>query len=149
MRHLLVLLSLAAGTAQAAEPYSLRGDAARVGAELGQIRLAQAQDPSLRTAGLEVRLSRLEELLRQLTGRIEEVEYAQRQTAARIDRLVADLDARLPGQPGETSRRARSASIPTGCHARAAAPAGATLDHRTRRCRAAGLRAGHYPPRHA
>ena len=52
---------------------------------------------ALRTAGLEIRIARLEELLRQLTGRIEEVEYAQRQTSARIDRLVGDLDARLPG----------------------------------------------------
>ena len=99
MRHLsaLVLLAAAAGAAQAADPAPLRAQLDELRAEFGRIELAQAQDPNLRTAALEVRLSRLEELIRQLTGRIEEVEYAQRQTSARIDKLVADLDARLPG----------------------------------------------------
>jgi tol-pal system protein YbgF len=97
MRRALLLLAFTAGTAQAADLGALRRDAAQLGHELSQVRLTQAQDPTLRTAALEVRLSRLEELLRQLTGRIEEAEYAQRQTTARIDRLVADLDARLPG----------------------------------------------------
>jgi tol-pal system protein YbgF len=96
----LALLALIGGPALATDPASLRGQVGRLQAEIGQIRLAQAQDPTLRTAALEVRLSRLEELLRQLTGRIEEVEYAQRQTSARIDELVADLDARLPRQAG-------------------------------------------------
>jgi tol-pal system protein YbgF len=99
MRRLLLLLALTAGSAQAADLSTLRQDAARLGGEFRQLRLAQMQDSTLRTAALEVRLSRLEELLRQLTGRIEEVEYAQRQASARIDRLVADLDARLPGSP--------------------------------------------------
>ena len=98
MRRLLFIALLAfAPEPVAADPAALRAQIGELRAELGQIRLAQAQDPNLRTAALEVRLSRLEELLRQLTGRIEEVEYAQRQTAARIDKLVADLDARLPG----------------------------------------------------
>ena len=93
----LVLLAAATGAAQAADPAPLRAQLDELRAEFGRIQLAQAQDPNLRTAALEVRLSRLEELIRQLTGRIEEVEYAQRQTSARIDKLVADLDARLPG----------------------------------------------------
>lgn len=96
---LLALLALAALPAHATDPAALRGQIGRLQDELGQIHLAQSQDPTLRTAALEVRLSRLEELLRQLTGRIEEAEYAQRQTSARIDKLVADLDARLPGLP--------------------------------------------------
>jgi tol-pal system protein YbgF len=112
---LLALLTLAPGPAAAADPATLRAQIGELRAELGQIRLAQAQDPNLRTAALEVRLSRLEELIRQLTGRIEEVEYAQRQTAARIDKLVADLDARLPGVAA-----ARDAAPPP---AQAAAPA--------------------------
>jgi tol-pal system protein YbgF len=95
----LALLAIAGGPALATEPASLRGEMGRLQAEIRQIQLAQAQDPTLRTAALEVRLSRLEEQLRQLTGRIEEVEYAQRQTAARIDELVAALDARLQGPP--------------------------------------------------
>ena len=93
----LAFLALVSGPALATDPASLRVQMGQLQAELGQIRLAQAQDPTSRTAALEIRLSRLEELLRQLTGRIEEVEYAQRQTSARIDELVADLDARLPG----------------------------------------------------
>ena len=106
----LAVLALAAGPALAVDPASLRGQIGRLQDELGEIRLAQSQDPTLRTAALEVRLSQLEELLRQLTGRIEEVEYAQRQAAARIDELVADLDARLPGG---TAGRAAAAPAPT------------------------------------
>ena len=98
MRRLLFLALLAfAPEPAAAQRPARRAHIPEPPAERGQERLAQAQDPNLRTAALELRLSRLEELLRQLTGRIEEVEYAQRQTAARIDKLVADLDARLPG----------------------------------------------------
>ena len=95
--------------AGAADPGSLRSDLGRLQAELAtlrQVELAQLQEPALRTAALEVRLSRLEEELRHLTGRIEEVEYAQRQAAARLDALVADLDARLPGGSGATARAA-------------------------------------------
>ncbi len=89
---MLVGLLVSAWPAAAADPGSLRADVGRL-----QIELAQLQEPAVRTAGLEVRLSRLEEDLRSLTGRIEEIEYAQRQAAARLDALVADLDARLPG----------------------------------------------------
>ncbi|MFO1048505.1 MAG: tol-pal system protein YbgF [Geminicoccaceae bacterium] len=99
MWRFLILLGFVAAPAWAAEPGSLRADAARIARELSGIRLAQAQDPALRAAGLEIRLARLEEQLRQLTGRIEEVEHAQAQTASRIDELVADLDARLSGRP--------------------------------------------------
>ena len=95
MRRLLFLALLAfAPEPAAADPAALRAQIGELRAELGQIRLAQAQDPNLRTAALELRLSRLEELLRQLTGRIEEVEFAQRQTNVRLDRLTAELDGR-------------------------------------------------------
>lgn len=100
MWRILAVLGLAAFPAWAVEPSAtLRDAAARAAAELRQIRLAQAQDPASRAAGLEIRMQRLEEQLRQLTGRIEEVEYAQRRTSDRIDQLVADLDARLQGRP--------------------------------------------------
>jgi len=100
MWRMLAVLGLAASPVWAVEPAgSLRDAAARIAGELGQIRLVQAQDPALRAAGLEIRIQRLEEQLRQLTGRIEEVEYAQRRTSDRIDQLVADLDARLQGRP--------------------------------------------------
>src|SRR5215218_10813624 len=101
-RALIIAWVLAgSGTTLAADAGPLRAELRRLQSELAGIRsiqLARLQDPNLRTAALEVRLSRLEELMRQLTGRIEEVEYAQRQTSARIDQLVADLDARLSGQ---------------------------------------------------
>jgi tol-pal system protein YbgF len=48
-----------------------------------------------RRAGFEVRLGQLEELLRGLTGRIEQLEFEQRRVNERLDRLVADLDVRL------------------------------------------------------
>jgi tol-pal system protein YbgF len=65
--------------------------------ELGGLRLVQAQADPSRLAALEIRLSRLEEELRRLTGRLEELEYADRQAQARIDKLIADLDLRLRG----------------------------------------------------
>lgn len=107
MWRILAMLSLVATPAWATEPAgTLRDAAARAAAELGQIRLAQAQDPALRAAGLEIRIQRLEEQLRQLTGRIEEVEYAQRRSSDRIDQLVADLDARLQGRPVSSAQPA-------------------------------------------
>jgi tol-pal system protein YbgF len=97
---LTLLLAAGGSAARAADPGSLRADLHRLTTELaavrGAVELAQLQEPALRTAALEVRIARLEEELRRLTGRIEEVEYDQRQLAARMDRFVADLDARLP-----------------------------------------------------
>ena len=99
MWRALILAGLLAGTgpALAADIGPLRAELGRLRSEvtaLGSIQLAQAQDPGLRIAALEVRLSRLEELMRQLTGRIEEAEFAQRQTNVRLDRLTAELDGR-------------------------------------------------------
>jgi tol-pal system protein YbgF len=109
--------------------HAFAADAGPLRAELGQLRseltalrsiqLVQAQDPNLRIAAMEVRLSRLEELLRQLTGRIEEAEFAQRQATTRLDRLVADLNGR-PGVPGSTA--ASPAGQPTGEAAVASPP---------------------------
>lgn len=55
---------------------------------------AQAGDPG-RLADFERRLGRLEEELRRLTGRIEQVEFGQRRLQQRFDQLVGDLDRRL------------------------------------------------------
>lgn len=96
----IAVLIVAGWPAQAADPGTLRADLARLQAELGglsRLQLAQVQPPDLRAAALEVELSRLQEQMRQLTGRVEEAEHAQRQLEQRIDNLVADLDARLPG----------------------------------------------------
>jgi tol-pal system protein YbgF len=118
-RALALTLLLAAGgsaAAQAADPGPLRAELRRLTAQLAAVRggveLAQLQEPALRTAALEVRIARLEEELRRLTGRIEETEYDQRQLAARMDRLVADLDARLPAAGGAPGSVAPPAGLP-------------------------------------
>lgn len=83
--------------AQASAPLSLRGELERLGRELetARIELAQAGDSPASVAALQARLIQLEEELRDLTGRLERVEFEQRQAAERIDRLVADVDNRL------------------------------------------------------
>lgn len=63
-------------------------------AELRAIQPIQTED-TRRLARFEIRLGRLEEELRRLTGRIEELEHGQRQVQERIDRLIGDLDVRL------------------------------------------------------
>ncbi|HEX6012122.1 MAG TPA: tol-pal system protein YbgF [Geminicoccaceae bacterium] len=113
----LTLLLVAGGSAaHAVDPGPLRAELHRLTAELAAVRggveLAQLQEPALRTAALEVRIARLEEELRRLTGRIEEVEYDQRQLAARMDRFVADLDARLPAAAGDLGSVAPPAVAP-------------------------------------
>lgn len=62
-------------------------------AELRGIQLVQAT-PSER-AQFEVRLGQLEEELRRLTGRIEQLEFSQRTVETRLDQLIQDLDVRL------------------------------------------------------
>ncbi|MFQ5785110.1 MAG: tol-pal system protein YbgF [Alphaproteobacteria bacterium] len=51
-------------------------------------------DPEL-AARLEVRLSELEDEMRSLTGRVEEVAHGISQVSDRLDKLVADVDFRL------------------------------------------------------
>ena len=67
-------------------------------------RLIQVQD-SGRLARFEVRLAQLEEEIRRLTGRIEQLEFGQRALGERIDRLVQDLDQRLLVLEGVRRRR--------------------------------------------
>ena len=91
---LVLVLGLLAATPQA------RADLATVGrdlaglqaglAELRGIQLAQATP-----AQFEVRLGQLEEELRRLTGRIEQLEFGQREVESRVDQLIQDLDVRL------------------------------------------------------
>ena len=52
------------------------------------------QDPSAR-AREQAYIARLEENIRRLTGRIEQLEYEQRGVNRRFDQLVEDLDQRL------------------------------------------------------
>ncbi len=92
----------------------LRHDLDRVQAEvagLRQIQPVQEGEPS-RLARVEVRLGILEEQLRQLHGRIDELEFGQRSVAQRIDRLVSDLDDRLAALEGGSGPRAEGTRAP-------------------------------------
>ena len=48
-----------------------------------------------RIASLQAQILELQEQMRALTGRLEELEYANRQTGGRIDQLIGDVDLRL------------------------------------------------------
>jgi tol-pal system protein YbgF len=120
------LLALAWGSADAAaagvvaRPEGLRSrlDAAR------PLQLVQADDAG-RLARFEVRLARIEEELRQLTGRIEQLEFGHRALEGRIDRLIQDLDQRLLALEGEGGRPTAEETGPTARQALAPADAGA------------------------
>jgi tol-pal system protein YbgF len=76
---------------------ALAGELRALEAELAELRRivpAQAADPEQR-GRFEVRLGQLEEELRRLTGRIEQLEFGQRNLEGRFDRLIGDLDQRL------------------------------------------------------
>lgn len=90
------LLAFASGAADAtAAGVAARLDRVRSQIDAKQpIQLIQAEDPG-RLARFEVRLARIEEELRQLTGRVEQLEFGQRSLEARIDQLIRDLDQRL------------------------------------------------------
>jgi tol-pal system protein YbgF len=81
-------------------------------------------------ARFEVRLAQLEEELRRLTGRIEQLEFGQRALQERIDRLVQDLDQRLlvlengdgSDRSGEPAASRPSASVGGGAAAAESGP---------------------------
>jgi tol-pal system protein YbgF len=114
---------LAAAAPVRADVAVLAGDLDRLRVELAdlrQIHPVQATDEPGRLARFEVRLGQLEEELRRLTGRVEEVEFSQRTLQQRFDRLLGDLDARLANLEG-------AASVPAAARGRdGSAPATAT-----------------------
>jgi tol-pal system protein YbgF len=123
------LLALASGPADA----TVAGVAARVDALRGQLdaarplQLVQADDAG-RLARFEVRLARLEEELRQLTGRIEQLEFGQRALEGRFDQLIRDLDQRLLALEGEGGGAAPQGPGPATRPALAPADPGAPAD---------------------
>ncbi|HMR33286.1 MAG TPA: tol-pal system protein YbgF [Geminicoccaceae bacterium] len=86
-------LSVPAG---ADTPAALRAGVDALAAETAQLRGVQlAQADAGQLANITVRLSRMEEELRRLTGRLEQLEYGRDQAQDRLDKLVADMDLRL------------------------------------------------------
>ncbi len=111
----LLALGFLATPAAAESPAALRaGLAALAGeaAQLRQVELVQAQADPSRLAGLEVRLSRIEEELRRMTGRLENLEYGRDRAQGRLDKLVADLDARLSRIESGSAGGAPTAALP-------------------------------------
>jgi tol-pal system protein YbgF len=92
------------------------------------LQLIQADDAG-RLARFEVRLARIEDELRQLTGRIEQLEFGQRSLEGRMDQLIQDLDQRLLALEGgaggavaeETGPATRQALAPADAEAGSAA----------------------------
>ncbi|HEX2528095.1 MAG TPA: tetratricopeptide repeat protein [Geminicoccus sp.] len=72
--------------------------------------LAQSVNPR-QVADLEARILALEEQIRDLIGRVEEAEFRSAETSQRLERLLADVDARLQGvEPGPADAAPESAS---------------------------------------
>jgi tol-pal system protein YbgF len=94
---LVLVLGLLAATPQArADLTTVARDLAGLRAELAELRGIQlVQATPGERAQFEVRLGQLEEELRRLTGRIEQLEFGQRSVESRIDQLIQDLDVRL------------------------------------------------------
>ncbi|MGH6912879.1 MAG: tol-pal system protein YbgF [Geminicoccales bacterium] len=113
---------LLAMTPPAAGELSVARDLARLRAELAQLRQIQpVQATPAARAQFEVRLVQLEEELRRLTGRVEQLEFGQRTIESRIDQLVQDLDLRLSalergagGPPGEAGPQGQTGESQTG-----------------------------------
>jgi tol-pal system protein YbgF len=105
-----------------AEVSSLAAELGALRTELAALRRVeptQATDPA-RLGQFEVRLGQLEEELRRLTGRIEQLEFGQRTLENRFDQLIGDLDARLLSLEGPPADQAGAAPPP---EAQAALPA--------------------------
>lgn len=101
--RLLPALALAAGALMLA-PLDGRADVAGLGVDIERLRgeaaalsrllPVQAGDPA-QLARFEIRLERLEEEIRRLTGRIERLEFEDRRLQDRLEQLVGDLDERF------------------------------------------------------
>jgi tol-pal system protein YbgF len=86
-----------------------------------------AAPPAGSAAAYEVRMTQLEDLIRSMTGRIEENEFALRQVRDRLDRVVNDLEFRLSQLESGAGAGAAAApsAAPTAAPAQAAAPSAA------------------------
>jgi tol-pal system protein YbgF len=120
----LVLLGRGAAPAQA-DLTGVAGELTGLQAKLAALqRVAPAQvtDPG-RLGQFEVRLGQLEEELRRLTGRVEQLEYGQRTLEDRFDQLIGDLDARLRAMEQGAPAATAGAAVAPPPEARTARPA--------------------------
>jgi tol-pal system protein YbgF len=138
-RHLIAtgvcLFGLAAGQADAAVARLAAGlDGVRSQLDAARpVQLIQADEQG-RLARFEVRLARIEEELRQLTGRIEQLEFGHRALEGRIDQLIQDLDQRLLALEGGGGAAAAQGAGPATRQAlapRAEGPGGAAAQPET------------------
>ena len=85
----------------------------------------QSLSPGLATR-LDERVDQLEDMVRQLTGRIEEAQYKNNQIAKQLERLQADIDLRfkdLQGAGGGAAPAAEGAATPAPAPAQLSMPA--------------------------
>lgn len=109
----LAALLLAAGARGEARPLDLRAPLERSRSEDARARVELVQAPPgdrSRFASFETRLLRIEEELRALTGRIEELEHRNRQ----LERQLEALATREPGTPASPSAAAVAAPPASG-----------------------------------
>ena len=110
----LALTAAAVVSPVCADVSSLAAELGALQAELAALRRVeptQATDPA-RLGEFEVRLGQLEEELRRLTGRIEQLEFGQRTLEDRFDQLIGDLDARLLALEGPPADPTGAAPLP-------------------------------------
>lgn len=77
-----------------------RGQAVPKKGEKGDIDAAMVAQQQQYLAGLEVKITSLEDSIRQLSGRIEELEFANRKTAEELKKLSEDVDFRFNQMSG-------------------------------------------------
>jgi tol-pal system protein YbgF len=114
MKKLLIGLSVLAVLVSATPSFAQSADVQTLSRELDRLRndlvdlqrfvyagqgeaivVSPSIDSTADAAAFQLGIQQLEEKLRLLTGRVEDLEYQQRQLNERMDSLVADLDARL------------------------------------------------------
>ncbi|HZH27949.1 MAG TPA: tol-pal system protein YbgF [Azospirillaceae bacterium] len=93
LRELLNRLNRLETEVQTLQRQSARGGSASGGAASGGAVVSSA--PAGSAAAYEVRITQLEDVIRTMTGRVEENEFAARQLRERLDRLSSDIEFRL------------------------------------------------------
>ena len=94
-----VLLALAATPALAQQNNNFFGNLFKPPGQVGSGATAPVAEgaPVGDAAGLSMRLDRLENQLRQMTGQIEQLQYRNQQLEAQVKRFQEEVDYRLPG----------------------------------------------------